>query len=119
MADQHYKKWVDGAIHEHRMGHTFCKECWPPRGRGRGESLLSPRRVQGQLRGVEAMRLHVAGHTWEDIAAALGYKDRSGPWRARQAILRRVNAQPERPTFDEYGLTEEDWALIALSMDEP
>jgi hypothetical protein len=57
---------------------------WPIKGRGRGESLLSVRRVNAKVRASEAMRLYAQGWTLEAIAKALGYRDPSGPWRAMQ-----------------------------------
>jgi hypothetical protein len=57
---------------------------WPPRGRGRGESTYSPRRLAALARTREAHRLYAQGWTYEAIARALGYRDRSGPWRALQ-----------------------------------
>jgi hypothetical protein len=66
----------------HAPGKTYCSDCWPPRGRGRGESLYSPRRIRAKLRAQSAVRLHLKGLTYEDIARTLGYKDRSGAWRA-------------------------------------
>ena len=62
------------------------RELWPPRGRGRGESLLSPRRIAAKMRAVEAMRLNVMDYTWEQIAAQLGYRTRGGAWRAVQRL---------------------------------
>jgi hypothetical protein len=57
---------------------------WPPRGRGRGESITSPRRIAAIQRTCEVHRLVAEGWTYEAIARALGYRDRSGPWRALQ-----------------------------------
>src|SRR5690349_15866657 len=34
-------------------GRTYTRYTWPPRGRGRGESLTSPRRIEAKLRTVE------------------------------------------------------------------
>jgi hypothetical protein len=59
---------------------------WPPHGRGRGESLTSPRRVDAKLKALEAMHLHVAGETYKDIARRLGYRSASGAWMAVQRL---------------------------------
>lgn len=59
---------------------------WPPRGRGRGESPSSPRRIAAMQRTCEAHRLYAEGWSYEAIARALGYRDRSGPWRALQRL---------------------------------
>ena len=63
-------------------GHCFVRATYPPRGRGRGESLYSDRRINAKLRAVRAVRLRMAGHTWKAIARMLGFRDPSGPWRA-------------------------------------
>lgn len=60
---------------------------WPPCGRGRGEALDSPRRLAALVRALEAQRLYYGeGWTYEAIARALGYRDKSGPWRALQRL---------------------------------
>ena len=78
---------------EHTPDQHFTREpcscarpLWPPRGRGRGESLTSPRRLAAMLRALEAHRLYAEGWSYEAIARALGYRDRSGPWRALQRL---------------------------------
>lgn len=69
-------------------GCTYTRATWPPRGRGRSESLYSPRRIEAKLRARRCIELWQAGHTWQSIADMLGFKDRSGPWRAvRRASL--------------------------------
>lgn len=80
-------------ICEHTPDETYTKrpcscgrELWPPRGRGRGESVLSPRRVAAKLRAIEAVDLHCKGWTLQRIARKLGYADASGVWRALQRI---------------------------------
>lgn len=77
----------------HTPAQTYTREpcscgrpLWPPRGRGRGESLLSPRRIAAKLRAIEAWRLNLMGYTWEAIAAQLGYRTRGGAWRAVQRL---------------------------------
>src|SRR4051794_39700049 len=65
-----------------RPGCTFTRQTWPPRGRGRGESLYSPRRDEAKFRTLEVLRLRRAGYTWQMIAQYTGFKDASGPWRA-------------------------------------
>jgi hypothetical protein len=69
--------------HPCSCGRTY----WPPIGRGRGESLTSPRRLAAKMRAVEVLRLHVRGASYAEIAARLGYRDASGAWRAEQRLL--------------------------------
>lgn len=63
-------------------GRTF----WPPRGRGRGESLLSPRRIEATLRTSEILRLRIAGMTYAAIGRRLGMS-KSGVWRAERRAM--------------------------------
>jgi hypothetical protein len=58
-----------------------------PRGRGRGESKTSPRRIAAKRRAAEALRLRAAGATYAAIARHLGYRDASGAWRALDRAL--------------------------------
>jgi hypothetical protein len=78
---------------EHTPAETYTRypcscgrELWPPRGRGRGESLLSPRRIAAKLTAIEAMKLHIQGVSYARIARSLGYRTPSGAWRAVQRI---------------------------------
>lgn len=71
-------------------GRTYTRDTWPPRGRGRGEGLLSPRRVAAKLRAVEVMRLRCEGLPWRAIAARLEFADASGPYRAYKRARDRV-----------------------------
>jgi hypothetical protein len=64
---------------------------WPPRGRGRGEDLYSPRRVEAKLRTIEVIRMRFDGHTWQQIAHALGFRDASGPYRAMRRAMDRID----------------------------
>ncbi len=66
------------------------------RGRGRGESRFSPRRVAAVLRSAEALRLRAAGATFETIALALGFRDRSGAYRAVDRALQSTLADWHR-----------------------
>jgi hypothetical protein len=68
------------------------RQSYPPVGRGRGESLTSERRMAAQLRSLEALRLRRQGYSWKVIAAHLGYRDASGPWRAVRRTADRVDA---------------------------
>lgn len=70
---------------------TYIRATWPPRGRGRGESLCSPRRIEAKLRAVQALELWQAGATWEAIAHQLGYSDKSGAWRAVRRLFDRLD----------------------------
>lgn len=69
-------------------GHAYS---WPPVGRGRGESLTSARRIEAKLRAYEALEMYQDGHTFETIAHKLGFKDRSGPWRAIRRLFDRAD----------------------------
>jgi hypothetical protein len=83
-----------GHIRPHAPGCDYCRLCWPPRGRGRGESLSSPRRLAALLRARDAyrmygglpaprwLRLRPFGPTLEQVARACGYKTKGGAWRA-------------------------------------
>ena len=96
-------------------GNTYTRYTWPPRGRGRGESLISPRRIAAKLRVCEVMQLRTQGHTWASIARATGFKDASGPYRAVKRALDRANWDRDRryELFKEqYGLSDEDIALL-------
>jgi hypothetical protein len=45
-------------------------------------SHLSPKTLRALEHDVEALRLRVAGHTFEEIAVALGYHSRGSAWKA-------------------------------------
>lgn len=62
------------------------------RGRGRGESRWSPRRIDARLRQVRAIEMRTAGATCREIAAACGYKTPSGASKAIWRAIREVNA---------------------------
>jgi hypothetical protein len=85
--------WVDASP---MPGHTYTRATWPPRGRGRGESLLSPRRVRAKLRAIEVIQLRTEGHTWDFIARVTGFKDASGPYRAMKRAIDRVDWDRQR-----------------------
>lgn len=72
-------------------GNTYTRMTWPPRGRGRGESLTSPRRIAAKLRTADILAMRSRGMTWEAIAQELGYADKSGPWRAVRRAYNRVD----------------------------
>ena len=75
-------------------GRTYTSTTWPPRGRGRGESLTSPRRIEAKNRAARALSLWQIGATWQQIADQLGFADRSGAWRAvRRLIIRQDHEQ--------------------------
>ncbi len=75
-------------------GRSYTRATWPPRGRGRGESLTSPRRIEAKFRAAEAWRLHYHEQlTWDAIARQLGFKDRSGPWRAVRRLVDQLDRQ--------------------------
>jgi hypothetical protein len=77
-------------------GNTYTRDTWPPRGRGRGESLCSPRRVAAKLRSCEVLRMRIAGHTWVHIAKVLGFASASGAYMAYWRALNRVNWDERR-----------------------
>jgi len=93
------QEWITDEFHPHGVladvtpepGRTYTRYTWPPRGRGRGESLFSPRRIEAKLRTVKVIRLRAAGYTWERIARALGFRDASGPYRAYRRAVDRVD----------------------------
>ncbi len=86
---QQKQAWIDGhfVTVTPAPGRTYTRDTWPPRKRGRGESLISPRRIESKLRAAKALSLWCDGHTWESIAQALGFADKSGAWKA----VRRLN----------------------------
>jgi hypothetical protein len=77
-------------------GRTYTRLTWPPRGRGRGESLTSPRRIAAKLRTAEVIRLRGDGHTWDHIARVTGFKDASGPYRAYKRAIDRAEWDRKR-----------------------
>lgn len=77
-------------------GRTYTRRTWPPRGRGRGESLYSPRRMKAKLRAIEVLRMRIANHTWAHIARVLGFKDASGAYRAYRRAIDRVDWDNQR-----------------------
>lgn len=91
--------WITDKFHPHGMladvtpapGCTYTRATWPPRGRGRGESLTSPRRIEAKLRAARVIELRSQGYTWAAIARALGFKDKSGPWRAMRRACDRID----------------------------
>lgn len=70
-------------------GHSYTRYTWPPRGRGRGESLTSPRRLAAKMRAAQIPELRGRGYTWQEIANHLGYADPSGAYRAWQRMIDR------------------------------
>jgi hypothetical protein len=98
------QEWVKDEFFPHGIftdvtpqpGHTYTRETWPPRGRGRGESLFSPRRIAAKIRAAEVVRLRCQGYTWEQIARATGFKDASGAYRAWKRTLDRIDWDKQR-----------------------
>src|SRR5262245_33700063 len=76
------------------------RELWPPRGRGRGESLNSPRRIAARLKALAAKQLRMQGLTYREIARKLGYHTISAAWHAVQRLhdqyAERVNFEDEQ-----------------------
>jgi hypothetical protein len=95
-----YESWHPSPGCRHKPGQTYTRypcscgrEVWPPRGRGRGESLYSPRRIEAKLRAVEAFKLRCQGWRFKQIAAHLGYGSAKSAWRAWRRTLDEVTAQ--------------------------
>lgn len=72
-------------------GRTYTRYTWPPRGRGRGESLTSPRRIAAKQRAAQVIALRARGYTWQEIANQIGYADASGAYRAWQRSVDRID----------------------------
>lgn len=62
----------------------------------RGESKTSPRRISAAERQRQALELRKAGVTFDKIAQALGYKNRSAAYVAVQAALRKTLEKPSK-----------------------
>ncbi len=77
-------------------GRTYIRATYPPSGRGRGESLTSPRRIEAKLRAVKVIRLRAAGYTFAAIARALGFADGSGAYRAYKRTIDRIDWNQQR-----------------------
>lgn len=78
-------------------GRTYTRWTWPPRGRGRGESLYSDRRMKAKLRAIEVVELRLFGQlTWEEIARRLGFRDKSGAFRAYHRTMGRIEWDKRR-----------------------
>jgi hypothetical protein len=79
------------------------RELWPPRGRGRGESLNSPRRVAAKQKAIEAMKLRRQGYRWRVIAAQVGYATPQG---AHRAVQRTVDLSTAIRNYNEWRRAE-------------
>lgn len=55
--------------------------------RARGESSTSPRRLAAVERQAEALQLRKQGQSYDEIAEALGYADKTGAYKAVKAAL--------------------------------
>lgn len=62
------------------------------RGRGRGESKHSPRILAAKLKQIAALEMRAGGATHAEIAAALGYRTKSGSCKAIRRALDEVAA---------------------------
>lgn len=82
---------IDGVLHDvsPAPGRTYTRMTYPPRGRGRGESLCSVRRINAKIRALECFRLRADGHTWQHIGQMTGLST-SGAYRAVQRAKDRV-----------------------------
>src|SRR5258707_15894759 len=72
---------------------SYTRATWPPRGRGRGESLTSPRRIEAKLRAAEAVRLRIAGYSFQAIANRLGFGNRCSAWCAVRRTFDRFDRE--------------------------
>jgi hypothetical protein len=77
-------------------GNDWTKDTWPPRGRGRGESRYSPRRIDASFKALKVMRLRTEGYHWSTIAKICGYADHSGAYYAYWRLMDRLNHERER-----------------------
>jgi hypothetical protein len=76
------REWGSPVYHKHTKGHTWCRYCWPPKGRGRGEARTSPRRLYAHVLRYQAMELRLEQYrrdhlSYAEIAKACG---RSKTW---------------------------------------
>jgi len=75
-------------------GHAYS---WPPVGRGRGESLDSPRRIEAKQKARRAFELYFhEEYSWPEIAQKLGYASKSGPWMAVRRMITRNDFNTRR-----------------------
>ena len=81
-------------------GCSYTRDTWPPRGRGRGESLTSPRRIEAKVRAAKAVQLRFEGYSFDAIAHTLGFKDRSGAWHAIRRTYDRIDYNRYVSGFD-------------------
>lgn len=89
----YYYCMPDACGYIHQPGRRYCRHCYPPRGRGRGEDLYSPRRAQALMKAVEATKLRWEYElTYEQIARRLGYGSRAAAYNAIWRLNRRRNA---------------------------
>lgn len=66
------------------------------KGRGRGESQNSPRRLEAHRKQLEVLRLANAGWTYDRIAAEVGYSNASGVFVALKAALKKSCVTPSK-----------------------
>ena len=60
----------------------------------RGESKMSPRRIEAVFKQRQALELRMAGRTWQEIADALGYASHSGAIEAVKSALEKTLKTP-------------------------
>jgi len=84
-----HKPWQTYTKYPCSCGRTL----WPPRGRGRGESLSSPRRIAAKVNALEAMKLRRQGIRWREIAETLGYSSPQSAWNAVQRCVDQVTVR--------------------------
>jgi len=117
------EEWIGGCLHDTtpRAGNTYTRETWPPRGRGRGESLYSIRRVHAKLRAIEVFRLRIQDKTWQHIADTLGYRTASGAYRAYKRMNDRMDWDNDRAYQqwkEDMGLTDADVTRLRAMLED-
>lgn len=60
---------------------------------GQSTSNRGNRRTSSAARAAEALKLRLSGLSYDDIAAQLGYRDKSGAWRAVESELTKVKRE--------------------------
>jgi hypothetical protein len=95
-------------VYDHKPGRRYCRHCWPPRRRGKGEAETSPRRIQAKLRAAKALEMSIGansrvwrdGLTWDHIAERCGYNSRTAAWLAVDRLKRQLAAEKKAALYD-------------------
>lgn len=100
----------------HEPGARYCRQCWPPRGRGRGEDQYSPRRLEAQMKAYNAYLLYLRagnrpglwrGLTYEQIARHCGYGSRGSACKAIRRYQDQLNGETRAAEYAEKEHQEE------------